>query len=136
MRFLGLALVLAGSSLLGGLAIAQTYNSPRQYYGGWNKFPRKQGYYYRSYYYKPTPSYTGYKHHYVVYNRATPKYYYFYNTYTKRYWGRCPTYSDGQPTYDILSPEHRKPELDQIREENFKKNKDGMPSVPESKDGV
>jgi hypothetical protein len=140
MRFLGLALVLAGGSLLGGLAVANTY-APRQYYGGWNKYPGRTGYYYRHYYYKPTPTYYGYKHHYVVYNRATPRYHYYYNTYTKKYWGRCPTKADGYASYEILKEEYRKPELKDIKEEHFekykdKKGKDAMPPVPESKDGV
>jgi hypothetical protein len=139
MRFLSLALVLAGSSLLGGLAVAQTYASPRQYYGGWNKYPGKVGYYYRPYYYKPTPRYTGYKHHYVVYNRAKPQHYYYYNTYTKKYWGRCPTkYDGGTPAYYQLAEADRHEDMEKIPEKAFnKKVPGGMPPIPESgKEGI
>ncbi len=142
MKYLGLALVLAGGCLLGGLAVANTY-APRQYYGGWKKHA-KPGYSYRHYYYKPTPTYYGYKHHHVVHNKATPRYNYYYNTYSKKYWGRCPAgeYKTGQPYYEILKDEHRKPELKEIEEKHFsahkdtKTNRDAMPPIPESKDGV
>ena len=147
MKYLGLALALIGGGLLGGVAVGNSYNA-RQYYGGWKKHS-KPGYSYRHYYYKPTPTYYGYKHHYVVYNKATPRYNYYYNTYSGKYWGRCPAgdykgnekYA-GTAHYEILKEEHRKPELKEIEEKHFSKYNDpktgkgGMPPIPESKDGV
>jgi len=39
----------------------------RQYYGGWSSY---RSYSYRPYYYKPYPSYSGYRHNYVLYYPA------------------------------------------------------------------
>jgi hypothetical protein len=147
---------LAGLSvlLLGSFVVVAPGNSyaPRQYYGGWNK---GSNYYYRSYYYKPTPSYYGYKYHqarYYGYHYNKPAYknnYYYYNTYTKKLWGRCPThayvneyYGDhkddyyyGKQSYSLLKEEDRKGNISDIKEEAFPPPKK-MPPIPESKDGA
>lgn len=73
--FAGLLLAVSATT-----ALADGYSSPRQYYSGWNKSPT-QTYYYRYYYYKPSASYAGYKHHYVIYFPSRPKYVYYYNPY-------------------------------------------------------
>ena len=61
MALAGLALLLPAA--LGVVAHGNSY-SPRQYYGGYTRHPR--GHYIRPYYYKPTPTYSGYKTHYAV----------------------------------------------------------------------
>lgn len=128
-----------GSLLLLGLLVAPLvavaqYHSARQYYGSWRKHPSRS-YHYRSYYYKPTPTYTGYKHHYVVYHPSRPKHVYYYNPYKKTYWGRCPTQRSGEPVYSMLKPEHRKPTLEEIPEAAFPEP-GKTPPIPDSDDGA
>ena len=127
------SLGLAGVLLLTAVAPSQaTRSSPRQYYTGWSS--TNYGYYYRTYYYKPYPTYTSYNYHYVVYYPSRP-YYYYYNPYTQAYWGRSPVTNNGKEVYSLLAPEHRKGSLHEIKEEHFPKP-GPMPTVPESKDDV
>jgi len=107
--------------------------TPRQYYSEWKQSP-KQDYHYRSYYYKPTENYSGYKHHYVVYSPKKPDSYYYYNPYKKQYWGRCPSHNDGQPLYSHLPPDQQKPILDDIPEAAFPEF-GALPPIPDSTDG-
>jgi hypothetical protein len=102
----------------------------RQYYGNWSRY---QNYYYRSYYYKPSPTYYGYKHHYVIYYPTSPNYYYYYNPYKKYYWGRCPTQLNGTAQYSLLAEADRKGDLEQIPESAFPAP-GAMPKIPEAKD--
>ena len=106
------------------------YSSPRQYYSGWHKSPT-QSYHYRVYYYKPTPTYTGYRHHYVIHHPQRPSHYYFYNPVKRAYWGRCPVESSGQPQYSLLAEKDRKANLDEIGESAFPKP-GPMPQVPDA----
>jgi len=106
---------------------------PRQYYTGWS--PTTYGYHYRTYYYKPYPTYPSYNYQYVVYYPSRPSYYYYYNPYKRAYWGRSPVQNDGKAVYSLLAEEHRKGTLNQIKEEHFPKP-GPMPPVPESKDGA
>lgn len=108
--------------------------SPRQYYGPVYKHP-KQEYSYRAYYYKPSPTYAGYKHHYAIYVPSQPRYIYFYNPYTKQYWGRCPTQTAGKAQYSLLAPKDRKGSLRDIPESAFPAPS-SPPPVPESTDGA
>jgi hypothetical protein len=126
----GLALLLPAA--LGVVAHGNTY-SPRQYYGGYNRHPR--GHYIRPYYYKPTPTYAGYKTHYAVYFPSRPRHVYMYNPYKKQYWGRCPTYTEGKPQYSLLAEKDRKGSVEDIKEESFPPPAD-VPPIPESKDGA
>jgi hypothetical protein len=114
-------------------AHADSY-APRQYYGAIRKHP-SYSYSYRAYYYKPTPTYVGYRHHYVIYVSAQPKYVYFYNPYKRQYWGRCPVASDGKGQYSLLAEKDRKASLDAIDESAFPPPGD-PPPVPESTDGA
>jgi hypothetical protein len=128
---------LAGALALVALALmpaqASAYGS-RQYYSGWSgRNYSRSGYYYRAYYYKPKPSYYGYKHHYVMYYPSRPKYYYYYNPYKKQYWGRCPVDTDGKGEYSMLPVEYRKANLDEIPEKAFPKP-GKMPQIPEGED--
>jgi hypothetical protein len=134
LKCLSLAVVLmAGASL--PLPAGADHYSPRQYYSSWKKHA-KQSYYYRSYYYKPAPTYKGYKHHYAIYYPARPKYVYFYNPYKKAYWGRCQTsYPVNQPKYSTLAEPDRRGNIDDIPEKAFPKPK-AMPRIPEAEDGV
>lgn len=108
--------------------------SPRQYYGNWQRHPTA-GYHYRSYYYKPTPTYQGYKHHYVISPPTSRQHHYYYNPYTKKYWGRCPSQHDGDGGYSKLAPEDQKASLKEIPESAFPKPSD-LPEIPESSDGA
>ncbi len=131
-----LAMVVVASTLLGVAATpvsAENYTH-RQYYGDWHRHATKN-YHYRSYYYKPTATYSGYKHHYVVYFPARPTHYYYYNPYTKVYWGRCPVKTEGQGEYSLLAEADRKGNIDDIAEKAFPAP-GKLPAIPESKDSV
>lgn len=112
-------------------ALAESYG-PRQYYSGWHK-PATKSYHYRVYYYKPTPTYVGYRSHYVIYHPQRPNHYYFYNPVKKAYWGRCPVEQAGTPQYSLLAEKDRKGNLDQIPESAFPAP-GPMPKVPEAED--
>jgi hypothetical protein len=110
-------------------AFANPY-AARQYYSGWSKHP-KNAYYYRIYYYKPTATYAGYKHHYLIYYPSKPDYCYYYSPYQKQYWGRCPVNAAGRPLYSMLAEKDRKGTLDEIPETAFPKP-GPLPPIPES----
>jgi len=126
-------LALLAVALAGSAASAQSY-SPRQYYGGIRKHPTAN-YSYRPLYYKPTPTYVGYKHHYAVYVPAQPRYVYFYNPYKKQYWGRCPVAAQGEAQYSLLAEKDRKGNLNEIPETAFPAP-GKLPPLPESTDGA
>ena len=107
-------------------------DAPRQYYGEWQK-SSTASYYYRPYYYKPSQSYFGYKHHYVIYYPSRPTHYYFYNPYKNQFWGRCPCDHCGEPQYSQLAEQDRKEDIQQIPEKAFPKPTT-PPVIPESKD--
>jgi hypothetical protein len=123
-------LILSGLVLcLAGTAFAQQY-APRQYYSDWKK-PAQGKYAYRQYYYKPTPSYAGYRVHEVRFFPQKPKHYYYYNTKTQKYWGRCPTEANGTPSYSLLKMEDRHKDLEMIPESAFPPPAK-LPPIPES----
>jgi hypothetical protein len=124
------ALLLAASPQQAG---ADSY-SQRQYYEPVYKHP-KYNYSYRAYYYKPTPTYAGYKHHYAIYVPSQPKYVYFYNPYKRQYWGRCPAHTAGKAEYSLLPPKDRKGSLKDIPESAFP-DLGSPPPIPESNDGA
>lgn len=131
-----LVLMLAALTLAVGSAapvMAQGYYSPRQYYGSWKQYPSKN-YYYRQYYYKPAPTYSGYKHHYVI-KPYESQHSYYYNPYKGQYWGRIKTQHDGKPEYSILKPEDRKGSLAEIPEGAFPEP-GPLPPLPEAEDDV
>ena len=108
-------------------------NTPRQYYGGWQKH-NTQRYHYRPFFYKPHDKYAGYKHHYVISFQNKPGHHYFYNPYKKQYWGRCPAKAEGKPLYSLLAEKDRKGKIDDIPEAAFPKP-GALPPIPESEDG-
>jgi hypothetical protein len=131
------ALKLTG--LIGAVAIVLAFASmtfaqyaTRQYYSGWNRASGRS-YHYRTYYYKPSAKYSGYRHHYVVYYPSRPKYVYYYNPYKKQYWGRCPSQSAGKEQYQLLAEKDRKGNLEEIPESAFPQPT-RMPPIPESDD--
>jgi hypothetical protein len=130
-KYVCLAGALALTAGAGGNLRADTYTY-RQYYSSWHAH---RNYYYRHYYYKPTPTYVGYKHHYVVYFPQRPQYVYYYNPYKRVYWGRCPTSCEGNEQYSLLAEKDRKGSVDEIPEAAFPKP-GPMPKIPESKDGA
>lgn len=113
-------------------AMAQKY-APRQYYSDWQPAPpqAKADYQYRKYYYKPTPDYVGYRVHEVRRFKDKPKYDYYLNTKTGKYWGRCPTEYDGKPAYSMLKMEDRHADLNKIPESAFPPP-GKMPAIPDS----
>jgi hypothetical protein len=128
---------LAGILALGAVGSAGTSQANalagRQYYSGWVKHTQR-AYYYRTYYYKPTVDYVGYRHHYVVYYPQRSQHLYFYNPYKRVYWGRCPTQTDGKGVYSLLAEKDRKATVEEIPESAFPKPAE-MPAIPEAKDG-
>ena len=110
------------------------YGTPRQYYSDYTYVP-SHGYGYRTYYFKPTPSYAGYKHHYVIYPKNDPHHGYYYNPEKQVYWGRCPSQCHGQPLYSLLRPVHRKPALNAIPPNQFPKP-GPLPAIPGAKDNT
>jgi hypothetical protein len=138
----GLALA-AGVVASPSLSLAQSgYSppyggSPRQYYSDWKPYPSGNGYY-RDYYYKPTPTYAGYRHHYVTLYPSHPDRAYFYNPYKQTYWGYCPTAYSGEyeePAYSRLPEEYQKSSLAEIPDSAFP-HLGKLPPIPESKDGA
>ena len=114
---------------MGGVASAEHY-VPRQYYSEWHKAPQGN-YYVRHYYAKPSPNYSGYRTHEVRYFPAKPGHYYYYNPKTRKYWGRCPTQTDGEGQYSLLKPEDRHADLAKIPEKAFPPPS-APPAIPES----
>lgn len=108
--------------------------TPRQYYSGWQMAGQRQ-FAFRSYYYKPSPEYAGYKHHFVIRTPQDPQHLYFYNPYASKFWGRCPTAAAGRPQYSLLAEKDRKAKLEEIPPSAFPAPT-GLPPIPESTDGA
>ena len=102
----------------------------RHYYSSWSYYPRRS-YYYVYYYYKPTPTYNSYNYHYCIYYPTRPRYVYYYNPYSRRYWGRYDLEKKG---YSMLADKDRKEKLTDIAESAFPEPAE-MPAIPEAKDG-
>lgn len=106
----------------------------RQYYSGWSYHPQRS-YHYRTYYYKPAVRSTTYSYHYCVYRPSTPRYVYYYNPHTSRYWGRYDLEGKPGQEYSILAEKDQKSDLDAIPESAFPAPA-AMPKVPDAEDGV
>ena len=106
----------------------------RQYYSSWNLYPQRQ-YYYRTYYYKPSPDFAGYNYHYAIYYPDKPNYVYYYNPYKRVYWGRCDLRGKAGQQYSLLAEQDRKENLSDIPESAFPAL-GKMPPIPGSKDDV
>ncbi|MEZ6054224.1 MAG: hypothetical protein R3C02_23005 [Planctomycetaceae bacterium] len=110
------------------------YGTPRQYYSDYTYVP-SYGYGYRTYYFKPTESYAGYKHHYVIYPQNDQQHGYYYNPETQTYWGRCPSQCHGEPLYSLLRPVHRQGVLSQIPQNQFPAP-GALPTIPGATDNT
>ncbi|MDX2273141.1 MAG: hypothetical protein NW237_14490 [Cyanobacteriota bacterium] len=124
----GTSHVLAGEDKAG--ATAAEFASPRQFYSDWVKTPQFS---FRTYYYKPTPSYAGYKHQFVIYTPTKPDYLYYFNPYEKKFWGRIQTFSKGEPKYSLLKSVDQKSVLSEIPESAFP-DFGPLPAMPEVQD--
>lgn len=102
----------------------------RHYYSTWSYYPQRT-YYFVNYYYKPYETSQDYSYHYCIYYPATPRYVYYYNPYSKVYWGRYDTKDKG---YSLLAEKDRKSNLKEIPDSAFPKPGE-MPTIPDSKDG-
>lgn len=101
---------------------------PRQAYSGWVKHENS---YYSCHYHQPV--YGGdYKSHKTYYYPSQPKYVYYYNPYSKKYWGRYDLEAKG---YSLLAEKDRAGELKDIPESAFPEPGE-LPPIPESKDKV
>jgi hypothetical protein len=127
-------LIAFGLTLMTGVAsiAADFHFGPRQYYGAWRRHPQR-AYHYRHYYYKPRANFSGYRHHYVVHFHSRPQHHYFYNPYSKRYWGRCPVKQGEEPKYSLLAEKDRKATVKDIPESAFPEPGE-LPGVPEATD--
>lgn len=108
------------------------HGSSRQFYGGWQK--HSSGFAHRPYYFKPSPTYSGFKHHHVILHPKHPNHLYFYNPQKKQFWGRCPVNAGGKEAYSLLAEKDRSGDLAKIPEKAFPKPGE-MPPIPESTDG-
>lgn len=131
LKALSLAAVLA-TCLFAASSSDARLHLRRQYYSGWSYYP-SSSYYYSSYYYKPYDSYEGYSYHYCIYYPYQPRYVYYYNPYSKVYWGRFDTKGKEGEQYSLLAEKDRKKKLTDIPEKAFPKP-GKMPRIPDSKD--
>lgn len=134
LALLGLT-VLAG--LTAGTAVTDAeagYRGQRQYYSSWSYRPART-YHYSTYYYKPTPSYPSYNYHYCISYPSRPRYVYYYNPHSSRYWGRFDMQGKPGQQYSLLAEKDRKENLDDIPESAFPAP-GPMPSIPEAADGA
>ncbi|QDU40818.1 hypothetical protein Mal4_51800 [Maioricimonas rarisocia] len=106
----------------------------RQYYSSWNYYPSYR-YYYRTYYYKPYRRYSGYRYHYCIHYPSRPRYVYYYNPHSRRYWGRFDLQGKDGAHYSLLKKEDQRENLADIPEDAFPAPA-AMPQIPEAEDGV
>jgi len=128
-----LAIFLSTSLLTSPAIRAGDQFGSRQFFGDWHNHSR--GFAFRPYYYKSTPDFVGFKHHYVVHFQSHPQHNYFFNPYTKQFWGRCPVASEGKASYSLLAANDRSGDINKIPESAFPKG-GPMPPIPESSDGA
>lgn len=134
MKFVQTVTAVLAFAFLAAFAANDADASYRQYYSGWRYYPQRT-YYYTTYYYKPAPTYTTYSYHYCVYYPSQPRYVYYYNPYSRQYWGRFDLEGKPGEQYSLLKEEDRKERLEDIPETAFPKPA-AMPAVPESQDGA
>jgi hypothetical protein len=100
---------------------------PRQVYSDWCQ---NGGYYYCTYYCQPKAG-GDYSCHRCIYYPAQPKYVYYYNPVSKKYWGRFDVDAAG---YSLLEEKDRAALLADVPDSAFPKP-GPMPMIPGSKDG-
>src|SRR5262249_48338329 len=102
---------------------------PRQNYSGWVQ--QDNSTYYGCHYYQPDEG-GSYKSHRVYYYPSRPRYVYYYNPYSKRYWGRYDREAKG---YSMLAEKDQSADLNSIPESAFPKPGE-MPPIRGAKDKV
>lgn len=88
---------------------------PRYYAGGYSSRMAGSGYSYRTYRYH-SPRYGGYRYHVATYHPRYPRHVYYYNPYTRKYWGRYDLVSGG---YSQLQEEDKRESLADIPDSAF-----------------
>lgn len=137
-------LVILAPSLHGDLVGADKLATARQFYSVWYK-PKDGRYFFRQYYYKPSPTDTSYRYLYLIYKpERTKEWMYWYDPANKVFWARCATvhnsaFKDGavscKELWSILPPEKRKGDLSEIKDTDFEKVESSAPFIPDSNDG-
>lgn len=93
-------------------------------------YSTSHGYGYRTYtYYSAT--YRSYHSHYAVYLPHQPRYVYYYNTHSRKYWGR---YDVQTGKYQLLADADKKATIAAIPESDFGKPGEMPPAEPGSDD--
>jgi hypothetical protein len=110
-----------------GLASVVHAEQPRQYYSPY--WVKRGGYYYRNYFFRPSPE-EGYRQHYVIYYPSQPQYFYYFNPDTGKYWGRYDRLAKG---YSQLPESEQNERLALIPDRAFPPPGD-MPELKGSKD--
>lgn len=106
-----------GSIVTACLFMAPTAAEAKSYTGSYSKVYSGRGYSYRYFnYYSPTVKENRY--HIAVYHPDHPRYVYFYNPHSKKYWGRYDLKTNG---YSTLAEADRKPTIGEIPECAFPK---------------
>jgi hypothetical protein len=116
----------------------------RQYYDAKWSYNKPAKYYYKTYHYKPTPDYAGYKKQQVIYKPAKNKnFVYWYNPEKKVYWARCPTVKhpkygkevkEGKDYWSIAK--NKKENLDYVQKDDYGPVTTKAPPIPESIDNT
>jgi hypothetical protein len=118
-------------ALVAGLAMGFSFgDAPKAeagYYTSWNYYP-SHSYHYTSYYYTPT------RYHYCIYYPSYPRYVYYYNPYSRSYWGRYDLEGKEGAQYSELAEADRKGKLADIPESAFPKA-GPMPKNPDGTEG-
>jgi hypothetical protein len=135
-RALFILLILAGCVASDALVVLARPSRGRQYYSSWRHY-KDRGYYYRSYNYTENADDDddSYQYQYVIYYPSRPRYFYYYNPRSRKYWGRYDREAKGNDCYSILAEKDRSAELKEIEESAFPKPA-AMPVIPGAKDGV
>jgi hypothetical protein len=127
-----LTMVIAAMAVTTFASEANAFYRYRQYYSSWNYQPSRS-YYTSQYYYRPTPTYPTYSYHYCVYRPSQPRYVYYYNTHTRKYWGRFDCQGTEGHQYSLLKAEDQKGSLEEIPEKAFPAP-GKMPQIPDATD--
>lgn len=123
-----LALVLP--ALLAGPLLAQ--DVPRQAYSKWS-YSEKHGYHFSKFTYRPSSGPCEPKTHYCIQKPDDPRYVYYFNPYTKKFWARFDAKAPQGKQFSVLKEEARKPTLEEIAEKEFPEPA-AAPKLPEGLD--
>lgn len=110
-------------------AVAAPVPDARQYYVKY--WQQNGGYYYRAYHYRPKPD-SAYRLNLVIFYPSRPRYYYYYNPRTKKYWGRFDRREGG---FSALPPDKAAGRISELPEDAFP-GPGAMPVLPGSADGT